>query len=401
MDDAEAFELIDAHLDRQPLTDEQSDALTAWIKADKKRADEAFSRIFLHSYLRVRLQSGLLPAETVASKLIDPSLEHSNDTGLAATSHSTGKRGGFALWKVTGFIAGMLFIAGLGAAGWWSVLGVPHLSAPANELYAYEGFDYPPTSLPEPDGKGNFKWPTTGGLQGLNGGQGWAEPWEETNSKVAVIVDYHQRDDRWGQNDMRKFGPLGYSDSQGHVLDSTGNQMRTATSPRSISTRKLGEHAFPDEMKDELGLGRDGSVLWISFLAQSSLSTAEENRYSYVLIGSKEIAGLRIGKLGASPMGNWTAVGLQTGAEVNLRSSMVPSGEMVLLVTRIIFRPGAEEAAIWINPTLGAEPSLTTATMRLPVPDFRFDKISINANHSTDFDELRFGGTFQAVTPHR
>ncbi len=58
MDDTEAFELIDAHLDRQPLTDEQSDALSAWIRTDPQRADEAFFRIFLHSYLRMRLRRG-------------------------------------------------------------------------------------------------------------------------------------------------------------------------------------------------------------------------------------------------------------------------------------------------------------------------------------------------------
>ena len=51
MDDAEAFELIDAHLDRQPLTDEQSDALSAWIRTDPQRADEAFFRTMLSTML--------------------------------------------------------------------------------------------------------------------------------------------------------------------------------------------------------------------------------------------------------------------------------------------------------------------------------------------------------------
>jgi hypothetical protein len=154
-------------------------------------------------------------------------------------------------------------------------------------------------------------------------------------------------------------------------------------------------------MKDEMGLGRDGSVIWFSFLAQSSLSTADNNRYSYLVIGSKSIAGLRVGKLGAAPSGNWTAVGLLTGAEVNLRTSSFPSGEVVLFVARIIFRPGPEDAVVWINPKLDAEPLTTDAALHLPVPDFRFGEISVHANHSTDFDEIRFGGTFRAVTPIR
>ncbi len=106
------------------------------------------------------------------------------------------------------------------------------------------------------------------------------------------------------------------------------------------------------------------------------------------------VAGFRIGKLGAAPLGNWTAVGLMTGDEVNLRSSVFPSGEMVFMVTRIVFRPGPEDATVWINPRLDVEPQPEDASLKLQVPDFRFDGIAIHANHSTDFDELRFGGTF-------
>ena len=200
---------------------------------------------------------------------------------------------------------------------------------------------------------------------------------------------------------MRKFGPLGYSDAKGNILRSAGHQMRTATSPRSITMRRFDRDAFPESMRDENGLGRDGSVLWISLLAQSSLSTADRNRYSYLVIGSKLEAGFRIGKLGAAPSGNWTAVGLMTGSEVNLRSSAFPSGEMVFLLTRIVFRPGPEDALVWINPKLDVEPPEEDASLHLQVPDFRFDGAAIHANHSTDFDELRFGGTFRSVAPIR
>jgi hypothetical protein len=42
---------------------------------------------------------------------------------------------------------------------------------------------------------------------------------------------------------------------------------------------------------------------------------------------------------------------------------------------------------------------VSEAALRLTIPDFRFDGISIRANHSTDFDEIRLGNTFQAVAP--
>ena len=74
---------------------------------------------------------------------------------------------------------------------------------------------------------------------------------------------------------------------------------------------------------------------------------------------------------------------------------------MVFLVARVIFRPGPEEAVVWINPKLENEPLVSESSMHLFVPDFRFDGISINANHSTDFDEIRFGSTFWSVAPYR
>jgi hypothetical protein len=399
MNEEEAIALIDAHLDRIPLTDEQSDALTAWIKEDPKRADEAFYRIFLHSYLRVRLKAGILSKADVAV-LDDPNFKVALEPQLIPWSTDRAlnippRRSSHVLRNLLG-VGLLVVLAGFGY--WWSVAAVSPKKSPPAVLYAYEGFNYPATVLPPMDDK-DFKWPTTGGLQGLAGGQGWSAPWQETNSKVAIIVDYREKGMHWEPKDMRKFGPLGYSDSLGNVLVSSGNQMRTATSPRSIDTRVFDANAFPVAMRDEEGLGRDGSIVWISFLAQSSLSTADNNRYSYVLIGSKEQAGLRIGKVGASPSGNWSAVALQTGAEVNLRTSIFPSGEMVLIVARIVFRPGPEDAMIWINPKLEQEPLASDATLHLPIPDFRFDSISINANHSTDFDEIRFGNSFKAVTP--
>lgn len=402
MDDAEAFELIDAHLDRETLTDEQSDALTAWITADPQRADQAFYRIFLHSYLRMRLQSGILPGTSDLATLKDFNLDDPIGTEAALiVDRQLTPIGKSSFWRSNGLILFIVCSLMIGVAGWagWFIFNNEYNSS-VNKIYAYEGFDYPATILPASDAK-EPKWPTSGGLQGLAGGVGWSEPWQETNSKVAIIVDYSQKEMHWNANDMRKFGPLGYTDTHGNVLQSSGNQLRTATSPRSISTRRFDAKAFPDSMKDEMGLGRDGSVIWFSFLAQSSLSTADNNRYSYLVIGSKSIAGLRVGKLGAAPSGNWTAVGLLTGAEVNLRTSTFPSGEVVLLVARIIFRPGPEDAVVWINPKLDAEPLTSDAALHLPVPDFRFGEISVHANHSTDFDEIRFGGTFRAVTPIR
>ncbi len=156
-------------------------------------------------------------------------------------------------------------------AGWWStgwrgaaaLFSVPS-DQPATLLHT-RGFFCSATPLPT-TGDEEFRWPTSEDA-GSSTGERLGGPWQETNSKVAIIVDY-AAGHAVGVKDMRKFGPLGYSDSNGNVLRSSGHQMRTATSPRSITTRRFDLRAFPKSMQDEKGLGRDGSVMWFSLLAR-------------------------------------------------------------------------------------------------------------------------------------
>ena len=399
MDEKRALELIDAHLDQQLLTDEESDELTAWIRSDSHQADAAFFRVFLHSYLRFRIQAGLPVDSRVsvpAPQLIDVEFTPAGSSRRLDSSASSKHRGW--LRGKRGWGIGLLLFGTLSACVWAYRSGSSLAPPPPEPLWAYEGFDYPATVW-SMDEAGEYSWPTEGGLEGLHGGYGWSEPWSETNSRVAVIVDYDHPGVPWESNDMRKFRPLEFADKQGRQLQTSGHQMRTATRPRSITVRRFDLHAFPESIRDEAGLGRDGGVVWFSFLAQSSSSSAINNHYSYLALGSKDASGLRLGKLGAAPAGNWTATGLLTGAEVNLQSSSFPSGQKVLLVTRLTFRHGTEEALIWINPSLDREPEEAQADLQLELPDFRFDGVAIHANHSTDFDEIRFGPSFASVTP--
>ncbi|HWL08494.1 MAG TPA: hypothetical protein VNQ76_08825 [Planctomicrobium sp.] len=398
MREQEALELIDAHLDDDDLSEEQITALADWLRENPQHAQRAFHRIFLHSFLRRRLQAQRLSTSSTRTDLVPGSTIEPSVTAEQFSlqlMENTAVAGKFTRRRSVLLLGGLLLCLALLA---WGGFMYMYSTNPTVEMAtAYDGFDYPATSIPAPLPQPQT-WPNTGGMQGLSGGIGWAEPWQETGAKVAVIVD-HTRELNWDPKDMRKFKPLGHTDTQGRVLQTTGLQMRTAMGIRSLTSRKLDLTAFPESMIDESGLGKDGTVLWFSFLAQSFNSTAENNRFTYFQIGSREISGFRIGKVGAAPSGNWTATGLLTGAQVNLRSSSVPSGEMAFLVTRLEFRPGPEDAAVWINPSLAAEPKLAEATLRLSVPDFRFDGITINANYSTDIDEIRIGPSFRAVAP--
>ncbi|MDB5344631.1 MAG: hypothetical protein JWP89_3008 [Schlesneria sp.] len=396
MNEQEALELIDAHLDDDHLTDQQVEELSVWLRENPQHAEHAFFRIFLHSFLRRRLKAQRLTTQTDCTDLalrgaigIDASTElHvSQPTAVSVPIRRT-----FRLRQI--LLGGAISISTVLLA----LLSMIFFNAPPQaKAIACDGFDYPATSIPAP-AIDSQTWPKRGGTQGLNGGTGWAEPWQESGSKVSVIID-HAREMNWDPKDMRKFKPLGHTDAQGRVLQSTGLQLRTAMGLRSVTSRKLDLSSFPNSMRDEAGLGRDGAVIWFSFLAQSFNTTSENSRFTYLQLGSRDVSGFRIGKLSAAPSGNWTAMGLMTGGQVNLRSSSVPSAEMAFLVTRLEFREGPEDAVVWINPSLAAEPKLADATLRLSVPDFRFDGISINANYSTDIDEIRFGQSFRAVAP--
>jgi len=396
MDDTEALQLLDAYLDHESLSPDQAEALTTWLREHPEHADRAFRRIFLHTFLRQGLQYAPLPAPAILTVRREPNLEsHYLQGEPLATDDRLGSgrrpRTIAMRWVLVLSVAFCL----CGTAAWIGYRSRSSTAVAVEGLWAYEGFDYPPTSPPAPLGNGNL-WPTSGGMQGLAGGFGWAQHWQETAPKVSVLIADVQAN-AWRASDMRKLRPLGYSDAQGQVLKSTGIQLRSAAGPLSATSRLLDVTAFPSAFSDEYGLGRDGAVLWISFLTQSFDGRGLGN-FAYVQLGT-DAAGFRLGKLAAVPSGNWSACGILDGAEMNVRWTDIPSGQPVFLVTRITFRTGGEEAEIWIDPPLNKEPSTTGATLNVSLPDFRWDQLSIKSRYTTDFDEIRIGGSFRDVAP--
>jgi hypothetical protein len=400
MDDREALELLDAHLDDQNITQEQANALSLWLRDHPEHADRAFQRIFLHSFLRQRMQFGTL-ANTTAPLLPGDSGVISSGTSNILTLDPIEKvdltepvvshppRSRFP-WLISAIAVCMLGV--IGAIAYPVYLEV---TKPPVGLWCYEGFDYPITTPPAPLGDGN-KWPTSGGMQDLNGGTGWAEPWHEDEIKVSVLIaDTHLN--AWRSTDMRKYGPLIYADGKGNTLQTTGIQLRTAAGPVSTSVRKLNPKDFPPAVVDEQGIGKDGTVLWISFLAQSFDGRGIVN-FAYVQFGDDHSA-VRLGKIASVPSGNWAACGLVDGAEMNTRWSEISSGNAVMYLVRISFKQGGTMADVWLNPKLDHEPELSTATMHVPLPSFRLNQLSISSRYTTDFDELRIGGSFRDVTP--
>ncbi|QDU10830.1 hypothetical protein [Gimesia aquarii] len=413
-----ALENIDAYLDGEDLSLEEAQKLEQWIKSDSDNADQAFRRVFLHSYLRQRFQVrsiGEAQIKEMQSQQKEP-LVLPSESEIEVKSRQTTpqkqtrrrKRDTLLTWRWF-LMIGIGIVSTINLA----VLFIKDFQLPYDEdkafetlfqqsdyakktflmariaaqPFLYEGFDYSEALLDEKESKG---------ATGLNGGQGWSGPWIDKGPKYAAIIHDPKRQTSGG-NDMRLFGSLGFSDQYGNMLLTEGGQFRSGGPAESVTVRHIDLQQVPYALSDEKGFGADGETVWLSFMAQS-YDNAGEGRYAYIDFGNEE-SSLRIGKLASAPRGNWAAAGQVNGTEYNTTSSDVLSGQVVLIVARILFRPGAEEVAMWLNPPLNQIPDLGDVDLRLMTPDLRIERVKIVSQYSTDFDELRVGVSFVDVIP--
>jgi|GEM_PF-2035699 len=411
---------IDAYLDGEDLSPEEAERLERWIKSDSENADQAFRRVFLHSYLRQRFQVRsigeaqlkemrasqkeplILPAENEIE--IQPRTSPMPDSSKPEKK----TKGTLLTWRwfllvgigiVSTINLAVMFIKdfqilydedkAFEAITFESdyVKKTFLMARKAAQPFLYEGFDYSTDQLKEKE---------TSGVNGLQGGLGWSGPWVDEGPEYATIIG-DPKLQTTGKNDMRLFGPLGFSDQFGNMLLTHGGQFRSGASTESIAVRHIELQQVPFALSDKKGFGANGEILWLSFMAQS-YDNAGEGRYAYLDFGNEE-SSLRIGKLASAVRGNWAAAGQVNGTEINTSSSEVLSGQAVLIVARILFRPGAEEVDLWLNPPLNQIPDLHDVDLRLMAPDLRIERIKIVSNYSTDFDELRVGVSFVDVIP--
>ena len=415
-----ALENIDAYLDGETLSPEEAQRLEQWIKTDSQNADQAFRRVFLHSYLRQRFQVrsiGDAQARELQAQQKEP-LVLPSDSEIEVQPQSKKsstqpqikkqKRNFLLTWR-------WFLMIGIGIVSTINLtvmfikdFQIPYdedkafeaitfesdyarktfqMARKAAQPFLYEGFDYSPEILSEK--KSN-------GVNDLNGGIGWSGSWIDQGGVSSAIIQDPKKQNQ-GKNDMRLFGPLGFSDQHGNMLLTKGGQYRSGALAESVAVRHIELQQVPYALSDEKGFGADGEIVWLSFMAQSCDNTGD-GRYAYIDFGNNE-SSLRIGKLASAVRGNWAAAGQVNGTEINTASSDVLSGQAVLFVVRILFRPGAEEVDLWLNPPLNRIPDLDEVDLRLMAPDLRIERVKIVSRYSTDFDELRVGVSFVDVIP--
>lgn len=258
---------------------------------------------------------------------------------------------------------------------------------PLDVPWVHEAFDYPESVF-------NSQLEHAG-VAFHHGGWGWRSAWSERGNLVSSI---ERAPLRWNKKDDRRaLGELTYHDTDGNQLKIHGGQLRTCYGASNLTVRALALDQLPAGVVDDQGLGKDGSEVWVSFLAQSFDSQAE-HRYSFLQLGDSENGGLCLGKFEENS--NWgVEYEAPEGEGSQVLVSNVPTGESVFYVARIRFLSGSDEVAVWLNTSLSGPPDEGDANFKFHVRDFRIRDVSIHSRYSTDFDEIRIGPTFHSVAP--
>lgn len=254
----------------------------------------------------------------------------------------------------------------------------------------YDGFDYPETLPTTVD----F---THSGLSLEHGGWGWSGCWSEHGS-LGASVDHAPL--RWQHSeDKRGVKGLAFRDRSDRELQTQGGQLRTSYGSFSRTVRPLDASVWPRRMVDKKGVGADGSEVWISFLAQS-YGNAGGHRFAFLRLGDKK-SGVRLGRLPGSRISFWGAEADRFNSEDGqLYESTKAADEVVFFVARIRFAEGEERVRVWLDPELDSPPADDKAAFAFSIPDIRLEQITIESRYSTDFDELRLGTSYAAVSPH-
>jgi len=230
-------------------------------------------------------------------------------------------------------------------------------------LLAYEGFDYP-----------------AGDLSSLNGGVGFG-----TNIWSAGTV-----------GDTVVSGNMTYTDGLGNALTTAGNHAYlTGNGSSSSPARNL-----------ETARGADGATTWISFMGVRH--GADTIRVANLQIRTNSTERLAFGKATTNVVtATWSLY--YGGSAANSSFSTSPMDVASFVVVRIDHLAGNDNAWMWVNPLLNAEPNTNNAAVAyLGLADYGFNGFRGFAGNAgsggafCDFemDEIRVGELFADVAPH-
>lgn len=236
--------------------------------------------------------------------------------------------------------------------GYWLVAALIPLSCDAAQI-AQESFSYTSPSS----------------LTSQNGGGGWLDAWYQDGDSVIVGT-----------------AGLGFTDSQGNVLNVSGLCANTAGTATTRSLRVLGTGTLNN--------------VWISFLYQLPASNSKFEGVSFYR-GTQQVFSI-------SNPSNTTTAGIYLTNNLITSNNVANTQRGVFGTTHLIVlkltkgggTAGADRVQAFIDPVLSGNPSTATAT--IDGTNFDFDRVRLAGQDGSSLlvDELRVGDTFSDVTPH-
>jgi hypothetical protein len=229
----------------------------------------------------------------------------------------------------------------------------------------------------------NYAAPGT--VSGQGDGEGWAAAWTGSD-----------------QHDIGSPG-LTYTDGSSNVLPVEGNH--AAGVPNETSFRSLDASLWPAAVKTGSELGAPNAVIWMSFIAQAAEANA--NQWSGL---SLHTAGGAEGMFLGNPFTptNWGA-DLKDGGTIET-SVAVDQQRFVLVRMRWSADGNSDGAAdtvdvdMWLNPPLDGEAGLASVAAGekasgTRLSNFLFSQVRMAGNVAHDWDEIRFGTSYDQVVP--
>jgi hypothetical protein len=264
-----------------------------------------------------------------------------------------------------------------------SVLSMIGLNAQPCIPLAYEGFLYPANTP----------------LAFLNGGSGWAGPWNVQNNNTNEI-GYHITNDLFS---------LAYADLQVQGRYAEGG-LDYLTAGRRLNTASDGP--FSDYVLDDqqdIGSNTNGDTIWVSALLEFRGFAGDEvylDLHNSNTAWCNNCANKRIG-LGyfgnASDVNGQRRWSLRVNQNVFVTSKAVIKDQPAMLVAGIIFNEGNTEVIFFVDPS-------DIGDNGPPMPDYvhaiggnmEFRSIAAylsNEPYQGAVDELRLGRSYRCVTP--
>lgn len=213
----------------------------------------------------------------------------------------------------------------------------------------------------------SFDYASASPLSTQSGGSGWLGAWFQD-----------------GESAVTSAAGLGFTDSQGNILNASGRAADTAGIATTRSFRDFGSGLLNN--------------VWISFLYRLSVSN---NKFEGVSFYRGTQQNFSIYNLSSSTSSGIYLTNHLNGVVLNTQQGVFGTTHLVVLkLTKGGGSNGTDRVEAFIDPLLSAIPSSPAATV--DGSNFDFDRVRIAGQDGSSLlvDELRVGDSFADVTPH-